>query len=58
MAPAGDISSTAEDLLEYAKINMFEGKPYLALCHQKYVEAKKHDMGLGWALQKNKNLEK
>jgi len=55
MAPAGDISSTAEDLLEYAKINMLEEKPYLTLCHQKYVDAKKHDMGLGWILQKNKN---
>ena len=55
MAPAGDISSTAEDLLEYAKINMLEEKPYLTLCHQKYVDAKKHDMGLGWILQKNKS---
>jgi CubicO group peptidase (beta-lactamase class C family) len=55
MAPAGGISSTAEDLLEYARMNMFEEKPYFELCHQKYVDAKKHDMGLGWVLQKNKN---
>jgi len=55
MAPAGDISSTAEDLLAYARMNMFEEKPYFALCHQKYADAKKYDMGLGWILQKNKH---
>lgn len=53
MAPAGDISSTAEDLLEYARINLFEEKAYLSLCHQKYTNAKNYDMGLGWLLQKN-----
>ena len=55
MAPAGDISSTAEDLLEYARMNIFEEKPYFAICHQKHVSAKKYDMGLGWVLQKDKN---
>jgi len=55
VAPAGDISSTAEDLLDYARINMFEEKPYLALCHQKHVDSNDIDMGLGWGLQKNKN---
>jgi CubicO group peptidase (beta-lactamase class C family) len=54
-APAGDISSTAGDLLEYARINMFEEKPYLALCHQKYVDSKRFDMGLGWIIKKGKS---
>ena len=54
-APAGDISSTADDLLEYARINMYEEKPYLALCHQKHMESKKLDMGLGWIMTKDKN---
>lgn len=57
VAPAGSISSTAEDLLEYARINMFDEKPYLNLCHQNYASGgKKHDMGLGWWLQKNNNI--
>ena len=38
-APCGDISSTAEDLLTYAKINMCEKNHYLALCHQKYAKS-------------------
>ena len=54
-APAGDISSTADDLLEYARIHMYEEKPYLALCHQKHMESKKLDMGLGWIMTKDKN---
>lgn len=54
-APAGDISSTAEDLLEYARIHMYEETPYVALCHHKHLESKKFDMGLGWILQKGKN---
>ena len=53
-APAGDISSTAEDLLEYARINMYEEQPYLALCHLKHMESKKLDMGLGWVMTKDK----
>lgn len=53
--PAGDISSTAKDLLRYAEINMNDELPYLTICHQKHA---KHgflfgkildvDMGLGW----------
>jgi len=54
-APAGDISSTAKDLLEYARINMYDEKPYLALCHQKHASAKGHDMGLGWIMSKSNN---
>jgi len=54
-APAGDISSTAEDLLKYARINMYEEKPYLAMCHKKYVSPKKFDMGLGWVMPNKKN---
>lgn len=49
------VSSTAEDLLTYAHINMNEIKPYLRLCHQKHASSKKHDMGLGWIMQKNNN---
>ena len=54
-ASAGDLSSTADDLLEYARINIEDEKPYLALCHQKHVAAKKFDVGLGWRLEKNNN---
>ncbi len=53
--PAGDISSTAKDLLRYAEIHMNEELPYVSVCHQKHA---KHgfpfaqlldiDMGLGW----------
>jgi hypothetical protein len=31
------ISSTAEDLLKYAQLNMHDEKPYLSLCHDKYA---------------------
>lgn len=55
MSPAGNISSTAQDLLEYARMNILDERPYFTLCHQKYVTAKKHDMGLGWILVKDKN---
>ena len=60
-SPAGDISSTAEDVLEYAKINMNGEKPYLALCHQKHadVNVKRKEfagMGLGWLLQEDNNI--
>ena len=54
-APAGDISSTAADLLEYARIHMYKEKPYLALCHQKHASSKRHDMGLGWIMGKKSN---
>ncbi len=55
LRPAGDISSTARDLLRFAEINTNEELPYLAICHRKHA---KHgllfsrlldvDMGLGW----------
>ena len=65
----GDISSTAEDLLTYAQMNMYEEKPYFPLCHMKYASAQsmlasilvkasgvdKIDMGLGWMLYRNNN---
>ncbi|MCL2674301.1 MAG: beta-lactamase family protein [Defluviitaleaceae bacterium] len=55
-APAGDLSSTAEDLLKYARINLYEEKPYLALCHQKHAGARFGiDMGLGWIMLKKDN---
>jgi len=56
IAPAGAISSTAEDLLAYAKANMYDEKPYLSLCHQKYTNKSKNtDMGLVWELLNIKN---
>ena len=56
MAPSGSISSTAIDLLSYARLNMQEEKPYLSLCQQKHANAsKKYDMGLGWWLHKANN---
>ena len=61
-APAGDICATAEDMLEYAKMNMYEEMPYLALAHQKHAEIKrfgkvKQAMGLGWVLLPDKNFQ-
>lgn len=56
ISPAGAISSTADDLLKYAKINIYEDYPYLSLCHKKHGNGtKKYDMGLGWFLLKNNN---
>lgn len=56
ISPAGAISSTADDLLKYAKINIYEDKPYLSLCHKKHRNGnKKYDMGLGWLLLKKNN---
>ncbi len=56
ISPAGAISSTAEDMLTYAKLNMYEEKPYLSLCHQKHTKgAKKYDMGLAWWLREENN---
>ncbi|MFJ8261196.1 serine hydrolase domain-containing protein [Rummeliibacillus sp. NPDC094406] len=56
ISPAGAISSTADDLLKYAKINIYEDKSYLSLCHKKHGNGrKKYDMGLGWMLLKKNN---
>ena len=56
MSPAGALSSTADDLLKYAKMNIDEEKPYLSLCHKKHGNGnKKYDMGLGWWLLKKNN---
>ena len=57
MAPCGDISSTADDLLTFAKINMYQEKPYLSLSHKKHANVKEnHHMGIGWILQKNEQV--
>jgi CubicO group peptidase (beta-lactamase class C family) len=56
IAPGGALSSTAEDLLAYAKVNMYEEKPYLPLCHQKHASgAKNWDMGLAWMIYRMKD---
>lgn len=52
----GGLCSTVEDLLAYARVNMYEEKNYLTICHKKYANAtKKHDMGLVWWLDKENN---
>ena len=52
----GGISSTADDMLTYARIHMNEEFPYLKLCHEKYTSVNKmSDMGLGWILKKDNN---
>jgi len=60
--PAGDISSTAKDLLRYAEINYNDELPYLSICHQKYAKVSYPfnkmfdiDMGLGWWVGRNDN---
>ena len=56
IAPAGALSSTVEDLLTFAKMNMYEEKDYLALSHQKFANLNKQfDIGLGWWLDKTNN---
>jgi len=51
-APDGCLSSTASDLLEYARLNIHNTLPYFDLTHQKHAETKEHDMGLAWYLSK------
>ena len=65
----GDISSTAEDLLKYAMMNMYEKKPYLTIAHKKQATVTSMfatileksmgieaiDMGLGWMINRNNN---
>jgi CubicO group peptidase (beta-lactamase class C family) len=55
---AGGMSSTAEDLLKYAKMNIYQDKPYMSHCHRKQGKGnKKYDMGLAWwLLKKNNNV--
>ena len=62
LAPAGDISSTAKDLLRYAEINFNDEFPYLSVCHQKhaklgfpFAQMLDMDMGLGWWVGKKEN---
>ena len=56
MAPAGAISSTIEDLISFAKLNLFDKQKYFEISHQKYTDGSKwFDMGLGWWLDKNNN---
>jgi len=48
-APAGGLTSTAEDLLEFAKMNIEESPSYLALTHECFpTNQEGFDMGLGW----------
>jgi len=48
-APAGGLTSTAEDLLEFARMNIEESPSYLGLTHEVYATTQKgFDMGLGW----------
>jgi len=56
IAGAGCISSTAADMLTYARIQMNEELPYLKLCHQKHAPISKNgDSGLAWLLKKDNN---
>jgi len=57
IASAGDISSTAEDMLTYAKKHMDVELPYLALTHQKYTTARKgiSSSGLAWIMMGENN---
>ena len=49
LTPSGNISSNAEDLLEFAKMNIKGNPNFLELCHTRYDMKSKHsDMGLAW----------
>ena len=57
--PAGaSMISNAEDLLEFARLNIEENPDHLKLCHIRYDMNSKHsDMGLGWWIDmKNPNV--
>jgi len=56
-ASAGDISSTAEDMLIYAQKHMNEELPYLGLTHQRYATAVKDKScsGLAWIMTGENN---
>jgi Beta-lactamase class C and other penicillin binding proteins len=57
LAPAGCITSTAADLLKFAKLNIEQCPSYLGLCHKLYAKAKYSNMGLGWWIdEKNPNI--
>jgi len=54
ISPAGDLRSTAADILTYASLNMNEEKPYFAMAHKKYVpQSKRWNQGLGWLQDAN-----
>lgn len=57
MASAGDISSTAEDMLKYAELHMNEKLPYLSLTHTQYTTVRKNIScsGLAWIMMGEKN---
>ncbi|MCM3290244.1 beta-lactamase family protein [Paenibacillus sp. MER 180] len=56
-AAAGGLSSTVEDLLAYAELNMSRDNEYFGLCRIKHAKGNRNfDMGLGWELQKGTNL--
>ena len=69
LSSEGDISSTAEDLLKDAQINISDEKLYLHLCHTKHVDVSSafayiirkaagitaFDMGLAWMLNRDDN---
>jgi len=56
IAPAGAISSTAHDILTYARMHINDEKPYLSISHQNYSKGSKNfDMGLGWMLKRENN---
>jgi len=52
MSSAGDISSTAEDMLSYAQKHMNGELPYLALTHEKHTTVRKgiSSSGLAWII--------
>ena len=57
LAPTGALSSTAEDLLAYAKGYLHEEKPYFVPCGQEHVSISKDaGMGLSWNLDKKNNI--
>jgi len=58
LTPSGNITSNAEDLLKFAKMNIEESPNHLGLCHKRYViNSARIDMGLGWWIDdKNPNV--
>lgn len=61
---AGGLVSTISDMMEYARIQMNEEKPYLSLAHKKYTQveplnfdgASIDGMGLGWIIDSTNSI--
>ena len=55
-APAGCLCSNAADVLSFAKMNLYDEKSFLTLSHQERVSQKAGTIGLGWIIEKERDI--